>query len=327
MNYSTILDLFFSLLGGVLGAAIGGLNAYILCGLSLIIGTIINLFSSHPSSANIISWGPFLGPHVAFAGGVAGAAYAAAAGKISTGRDIVTRLARFNSPMIYVVGGVFGVGGYLLKIFADMIPPVQGIPWINSIAFSITVNAIVVRLLFGKSGLFNRFKNPYGSWQPWRYGSNVFIIFAAGLAAISASVIHQYPSMLGIMFGIASLSLLLLYFRMKIPIVLHIGWAAEFTAFLSGDIGWGIAFGILAAIIGEICAHLFLVDGDTHIDPPAMSLAIVFSIYPMLVNLGWIEALKPYSYAIAALMVMAGFMVFNLRENQPQKNPGAGGSE
>ena len=322
MNYSTILEIFYSFFGGVIGAAIGGLNAYILCGLSLIIGTIINLFSAHPSSANIISWGPLLGPHVAFAGGVAAAAYAASVGKITTGRDIVTRLARFNAPVIYAVGGVFGVAGFLLKLCADMIPPVRGVPRINSIAFSITVSAIVVRLLFGKSGLLNSFKDPFVSWQPWKYGYNVFIIAAAGLAAISASVVHQFPSMLGIMFGIASLSLLLLYFKMKIPIVLHIAWAAEFTAFLSGDIGWGIAFGILAAIIGEICAHLFLVDGDTHIDPPAMSLTIVFSVYALLVSLGWVEALKPYSFVIAALTFMAGFIVFNLRETRPQKNPG-----
>jgi hypothetical protein len=317
MNYSSALDLLFSFLGGVLGAAIGGLNAYILCGLSLLVGTIINLLSAHPSPANIISWGPFLGPHVAFAGGVAGAAYAAVSGKISTGRDIVTRLARFNNPMVYFVGGLFGVAGYLLKIFADVVPTLNGVPWINSIAFSITVSAIIVRLLFGKSGLLNGSSRGYTSWQPWKYGSIVFIITSGGFAGISASVVHQYPSLLGIMFGIASLSLLLLYFRIKMPIILHIGWAAEFIAFLSGDVGWGTVFGILAAMIGEVCAYLFLLDGDTHIDPPAMSLAIVFSLYPLLAKLGLIESLKPYSLVIAAFILMVGIVVFSVAEKRP----------
>jgi hypothetical protein len=316
VNYSFLLDAIFSFLGGVLGAVVGGLNAFILCGLSLLVGTIINLISAHPSTANIIAWGPFLGPHVAFAGGVAGAAYAASVGKLSSGRDVVTRMVRLNSPMIYLVGGVFGVAGYVLKVSADVLPTVNGVPWMNSIAFSIAVNGIIVRILFGRSGLFNSFRSPYVSWQPWKFGNNVFLIVAAGLAVVSASVVHRFPSLLGIMFGACSLCLILLYLKMKIPIVLHVAWAAEFVSFLSGDIGWGVAFGIFTAVVGEICAYLFLVDGDTHIDPPAMSLAIVFSVYPIILKAGFIETFKPYSFLIGAFLFMAGILLLNIMEKQ-----------
>ena len=64
---------------------------------------------------NATAWGPLFGPHIAFAGGVAAAAYAAKTGKLkSGGKDIVASLMGLNAPDVLLVGGVFGSLGYAL---------------------------------------------------------------------------------------------------------------------------------------------------------------------------------------------------------------------
>jgi len=320
MNYSYVIDILLSFAGGVLGAAIGGVYAFMLCGLSFLGGTIINIFSAHPSPDIIISWGPFLGPHVAFAGGVATAAFAASRKKLESGRDIVTMLWRLRSPMVYCIGGLFGVIGFAIKTFLDLLPAVNGIPPVNSITFSIVVTGLLVRLFYGNTGVFTGMKAKFVSWQPWNVGSSLFMFLAAIVAVVSSVVVHYYPATFGLMLGIAAFSLLFLLFGMKIPVVLHVAWAAEYVAFITGDIGWGIAAGILTGLIGELCGNFFLVNGDTHIDPPAMSLAVVLSLFPLLVMAGSLEVLKSYSLIAAFTILVCSFGILRFLEKRTMTN-------
>lgn len=62
--------------GGFLGAAIGGLNAFIFTGLAVLLGNAILMAGGSAGFLNTVAFGPFLGPHVAFVGGVAAVAYA-----------------------------------------------------------------------------------------------------------------------------------------------------------------------------------------------------------------------------------------------------------
>ncbi|PWJ25437.1 hypothetical protein ATK17_1558 [Branchiibius hedensis] len=62
--------------GGFLGAAIGGLNAFIFTGLAVLLGNAIMMAGGSAGFLNTVAFGPFLGPHVAFVGGVAAVAYA-----------------------------------------------------------------------------------------------------------------------------------------------------------------------------------------------------------------------------------------------------------
>lgn len=62
---------------------------------------------------NYVAFGPFFGPHIAFAGGVAASAFARKKGITENGADIATALGGCNEPSVLLVGGIFGVIGFL----------------------------------------------------------------------------------------------------------------------------------------------------------------------------------------------------------------------
>lgn len=73
----------------------------------------------------IISFGSWFGPHVAFAGAVAGAAFAMTRNHIENGQDIVTPLVKFGDPMVLIVGGIFGMVGFLIQyIVGPLVGPI-----------------------------------------------------------------------------------------------------------------------------------------------------------------------------------------------------------
>jgi len=100
-------------------------------------------------------------------------------------------------------------------------------------------------------------------------------VLSLGLGLPAAISAVTYPQATGIFFSLAAVSLILLATGAKAPVVLHIVLAAELFA-LAGHNPWlGVLMGLAAAALSESAAVLFLIYGDTHIDPPAMSLAIL----------------------------------------------------
>ena len=141
--------------GGILGAAIGALPSFLLCGAALVFGSVCSIVTGGDTSFNdVVTWGPVLGPHVAFAGGVAAAAFAARKGELSCGRDILSPLIRLRSPIVLLVGGAFGLIGLFLAWGFSRVPLEAAVPWTNVIALSIAVNTLAVRGIFGRTPIF-----------------------------------------------------------------------------------------------------------------------------------------------------------------------------
>lgn len=132
--------------GGAVGAAIGGYQALGIAGLLIVLGegaAVLNVASIDAGLA------PAFGPHVAFVGGVAAAAYAARQGYLDEGpfgyhpaKNVTTGLgARVD---LLVVGGVFGAVGFgLARASAG-----AGLPW-DPIAFAVVVSALLHRIVLG----------------------------------------------------------------------------------------------------------------------------------------------------------------------------------
>ena len=101
---------------------------------------------------NYMAFGSFFGPHISFAAGVAAAAYAKKKGLTDNGADIAPALAGLNAPDVLLVGGVFGVIGFLFKelvvdnLFAGTISArlVTDAPGIT-----VFLSGVLVRLVFG----------------------------------------------------------------------------------------------------------------------------------------------------------------------------------
>ena len=153
--------------GGVFGAVIGGLPAFVLCGVTAVIGLAVFWSTGQDIFLNALAWGPLLGPHIAFAGGVAAAAYASKVKKLeSGGKDIVTSLFGLDSPDVLIVGGVFGSFGYFLSWVSGLFGNIGNFPWMNPAVFSICISSIIVRLIFGNSGVFGKVRAGDKRWIP-----------------------------------------------------------------------------------------------------------------------------------------------------------------
>ncbi|MCB0214580.1 MAG: permease, partial [Anaerolineae bacterium] len=268
--------------GGVFGAAIGALPAFIMVGFLVLTGVAVQ-FATGNADFFAVPFGAF-GPHVGgFASGVAAAAYAANRDKFDNGRDITAGMMGLNSPDILLVGGIFGGLGYLINWIFGLV----GFPWTDSVALTVVVSAIIVRVLWGKSGVFGAVVAGEGRyspseayrWVPWQssFGQKLMIGLGAGLfSTYLALSLGPAGAVLG--FGISAASLVFLQYGTKVPVTHHITLVAAVAAAASGSYIWGTLFGILAAFVGEFMANTFCAWGDTHIDPPAATIATLTSL-------------------------------------------------
>lgn len=254
--------------GGALGAALGANVAFIFTGFMVLIGVAIAAGGGGRDFIGSVAFGPLLGPHISFAGGVAAAAFAAKRGKLETGRDIGRGLAGLNAPDVLVVGGAFGAIGFLIQSMLASAPT-------DSVALTVFLNAVIVRLVFGSSGLFPK-AHAGGGWLPYQRDWPQLIALGATLGLGSAWMlkllgVDRGGDVLG--FGIAAASLTFLQTGTSVPVWHHIALPAAiaYTTF-GGNIYAGAAGGAAGAVIGEIYSRIFHANGDTHIDPPACAI-------------------------------------------------------
>lgn len=281
------------LAGGAFAGAIGPLWTFIFTGFLVIGGVAMGVANPEAMGMlNEIAFGPFFGPHIAFSGGVAAACYAAKKGHYESARDIATPLIKFGDPMTMIVGAVFGAIGYVLfYLFAHVL----AIPTDN-IALTVAISNILARVIItGQSPLGNapagaqRFANiPESPWVPWQASwANALLLglFAGGVSGF-ATLVTGSPV---IGFGIAAASLIALIASGAGPVTHHMtlpGGLAAAAMAEAGNPGMGVAmaalWGAIGALVGEVAARLFISYGDSHIDPPAVSIAITTFLIIML---------------------------------------------
>lgn len=281
--------------GGLFGAAVGALQAFVLTGVAVLVGVAVILAGGDSTFLDYVGFGPVFGPHISFAGGVAAAAYAARTRTLEAGKDIVTPLVSLSRPDVLLVGAVFGVLGYLVN------GAVAAIPWFggntDTVAVTVVVSAIIARLVFGRSGLPGTV--PAGgtrfvptddhAWVRYqeKFGQNTVLgLFAGGVGAgATVALTNAYPEAAGIaqvvLFGVSALSLLFLSVGLSVPVTHHMTLpggvaAATFLPVVDGNALAAVVIGAVAGMVGAWLAELFSrfwqIHGDTHIDPPASAI-------------------------------------------------------
>lgn len=301
MGFSLLL-LLAAFGGGLFGSAIGGQPAFIFTGFMVFIGVGMALSGAQYDFLGGVAFGPVFGPHIAFGGAVAAAAYAGRKGELDSGRDIASPIAGTGKPMALIVGGLFGMGGYLVQTLLNallVVPGDSGLFYTDTVALTVGISAIVARLMFGRTGLFGNITeeaNERGRFFPG--GNQVWVIHQQGIPQaallgvgtgllggfIVASMAAADPATLAFSanlgFGIAAASLIMLQFGFNGPVTHHMilpaGLAA--VAVLSGGGAPVVAIiaaavaGVAGALLGEFFSRLFLIHGDTHVDPPAFAI-------------------------------------------------------
>ena len=87
-------------------------------------------------------------------------------------------------------------------------------------------------------------------------------------------------------FALSTVSLLFLVTGSKIPVTHHISMTAALAVVHGGGVITGAVVGVIGALLGEVASRVFLIHGDTHIDPPAVAIALVASMLIALRALG-----------------------------------------
>ena len=299
LNLAVLLAAFA---GGLFGAAIGGLPAFIFTGFAVLIGVAAVVGGSDFDIITNVAFGPVFGPHIAFAGGAAAAAFAYKRGRLDNGRDIAAPLAGVNAPTTRIVGGLFGLGGY---IFQQILMGTGVAGYTDSIALTVVVSAIVARVAFGRTGIFGTPDDesrqrgrlePHGDrvWVDYQQGFLQAAVIGLGAGLLSAWLVTAFvganpdyaPAATVLGFGISAASLIFLQTGFSVPVTHHMTLPAAVACGAVLAYGGtpavamllGAAAGIGGALVGETFSRVFLIHGDTHIDPPAGAIFIMTTI-------------------------------------------------
>ena len=337
----TVELLIAGLAGGMLGAAIGALPALSLAGLVIVVGEVVGpdgllaeetVFGTDPAAVDVVGvtgtvgLGPVLGPHVAFAGGVAAAAFVGRRETFDTtfryhqAKNISKPLG--TEPSRLLVGGVFGVLGVLLARLAAG----SGVP-VDPVFFAVVVSAFVHRIAFGYT-LIGRIRgldrsvldmSPHERHDRWgeegyetaqgTEGRKVVEVWlpdhyqwanvaALGLAVgIASGYIALVTNSAFLAFGLTMAALAFLALGLySFPVTHHMALPAGIAALavvvdfdpLVALVAAGV-FGVLGGVLGELTQRLFYAHGDTHVDPPAMSIVLTSLLLTLLATAGVLE--------------------------------------
>lgn len=291
--------------GGAFGAAIGALQAFSLAGLMVIIGELYVLvyrttgLEQPPIDiTGSIAFGVVLGPHVAFGGGAAAVAFAAKRGYLETEFEyhdakLITR-GLGSRPDILIVGGLFGMIGYLVATSARSL----GVPT-DPVALGVVLSAVVHRLAFGYDLIgasprqlfdmtpFERGKRerPDGTvttdggqgrlavepWLPYQYRWS-HVISLGAVVGILGGYIAYYTASAFLAFGISAVALAFMCAGVtQVPVTHHMSLPASTVVVASVDssgpitptaiaatvpLGEAVVLGLLFGVIGAIVGEL-----------------------------------------------------------------------
>jgi hypothetical protein len=310
------------LAGGAVGAAIGALPALSLAGLLVVVGETLEALGralGEPGAlagldlTATLGLGPALGPHVAFAGGVAAAAYAGRHGRVDTesaffeAKDVTVPLG--SRPDVLLAGATFGAVGVLAARLATS----AALP-VDPVALAVVLSAVGHWLAFGypvvghvggaildmtpyerderRSGPEATGRLAVEPWQPAHYGWGQVVGLGVAVGVVGAYLGLATGSAF-LAFGVAAT---LVLFRSvgleRTPIVYHIALPASIVALgLAAQhpamaIFGGAVAGLIAAVLGELSQRVLFAHGDTYFDPAFASILLTSLCVSVLATAG-----------------------------------------
>ena len=263
----------FSFGVGILGAMFGGIQTFICTGFAGIVVYALKAAGVEPTLLGDSVFNTLLLPAIIFNGASVATAVAARKYPEIKGWDITRSLIFTHDTLVMLVGGLAGMGGYLMFSFLSWI----GLP-ADAGSTSIVLFGVATRLLLSTGRTWNPDATAYYKemgWQYWVFQSVNCIAVATVFALLLA---EAGPEFYGVGFSISALLLLFGYAGdgQKVPTTHQITNIVGVTlGMTSGNIVLAVFFGWLTNIIYLLFAKYFNEDCSTHIDPPAVAIGIV----------------------------------------------------
>ncbi len=226
-----------------------------------------------------------------------------------------------TKPDILAVGAVFGVLGVLINRISGGLIALAGVPVTDTIALTVVLSAFVARAAFG----YPIVGNPFGDglldmspfereephpmadggetehagrlatepWLPHQYKwSGVTAIGLVG--GILGGYIWIQTGSIFLGYAISAISLLFLQLGVeKIPVTHHITLIGAVGAVVVDPIAGSVVallaagvFGAASGLLGEVTQRMFYAHSGTHVDPPAMAIAVAMVVVAVLSILG-----------------------------------------
>lgn len=255
--------------GGAFGALIGAIPAFIFAGVMGLFGVVEILVKGPGLIVPNIAFGTLFGPHIAFAGGVAAAAYAANKKKsLDSGMNVLAPLIKTKDASVILVGGIFGIIGYVINSLIAS----SGLK-IDTVALTVFISGVIVRLVFGKAGIIGKpeDKSKRVFFNSQNLGFNILWSLSLGLV-ISHIVNVTHVNIIG--FCISAASLIFLQMGLEFPVSHHISLVAGYATIATGNVLIGAVFAVIAWFVGNFIENTFNAHCDSHIDPPAGTIMI-----------------------------------------------------
>ena len=280
-----LIALLASFGGGILGATLGALPAITLWGLIVLYASVASLVTGNPDLVATIAFNPAFGPQVVYGGAVAALTYAWKKGVVPSGLDFLKPLAPFNRPDVMLVGGIFGVIGYIISEVAVSWPT-------DHIAISVVITGWLARLLWDRGWLKSRRADGgAGSCLPGRLELLNQVLFGAGVGIASGYAAVSIGSPF-IVFGLSLVFLLLIQMGFNFSPFHHIAVIASLVAVTGNGTPvaflWTVIVSIILAIVNNIIFKLWIPKTNSYIDPPVTCIAIGASIMAALTALEWL---------------------------------------
>lgn len=296
--------------GGIFGACIGGVTAFIFTGIT-IVASILGGVAGAPMIP-FVSFGSWFGPHISFCGAAAAGAYLMRKGKIESGSDIITPLCKYNDGTALLIGGLFGVVGYLIEfvvsdLFGLNVLNLAG--WTDTVAITVFLNGLLTRLVLGTSGFFGDWKDQKHVFLPDKNRLVFLLVLGVGSSLLvgcvtvalgqlglggSSEAMYLFQNMGPFAFGIAAICFLWLpmglpmenLHQIILPAATTVLTVFSVTQNVVVAIILGIFIGTIGALLCDVATRTFNTNVNSHIDPPAFTIAVLqifnFAILPQI---------------------------------------------
>lgn len=300
--------LLFVFVGGVFGASIGALWAFVLCTTIAVMGCLVILAGGTDYILMQVALGPIFSPaYGGFLSGVIAATYAGGIRKnhpTNSPKDIVAPLMGTSWDVLFV-GGVASIISYGFTSILGNIPILKNG---DTGAISIVLMSILARVLFLKETPFGNSKSieKYGifgtneyalSWVGWMTPKPLLIIISASMGGFAAAIAmgtqevlaplveagkvsagSAYTVSLFFTWGISGIMLTMMTLGQgvvaKVPVTHAMSLVGALMFLKTGSLLCGVFGGVMGMAVQEFGARVFWNHGGNHIDPPAFSIAI-----------------------------------------------------